>query len=85
MGKLDVYNLKLADSETDVIVARFYHRVSGTRVMDGKLELHEDYGEEWDRKILLRCCLEVQQSHVVCKRCLEGQGGYDCSSANHLS
>ena len=54
-SKLDPFNMKLIDSETGEVVARFLHKFWGTRVMDGVLELHEDLGEEWDRKIVLSC------------------------------
>ncbi|KAF2096475.1 hypothetical protein NA57DRAFT_78079 [Rhizodiscina lignyota] len=53
--KLDVLNLKLVDDKTDQLVARFVHKLNGSRAMDGMLEFHEDIGEEWDRRILLSC------------------------------
>jgi hypothetical protein len=52
---IDPFNLKLVDSETGIVVARFLHKFTGTRVMDGVLKIGEDLGEEWDRKILLSC------------------------------
>ena len=52
---LNMAHLKLVDTLTGAIIARFLHKPGTAFVMEGTLEMHEELGADWDLKIFLSC------------------------------
>ncbi|KAF2099437.1 hypothetical protein NA57DRAFT_74937 [Rhizodiscina lignyota] len=64
-SRIDIAHLKLVDTATNEVVARYIHKPICWWVMEGTFEMHEDLDAEWDLKVFLSCLAVLKYISLV--------------------